>query len=201
MLRWMIIDQFPDAFIIAGITVLVKYLDDFFAGHKTQEGAWIQYNLIKYAFNKYGMLTQDERMTIPTQRLKYIGYIFDTKQQQLEIPSDKIVKTGLKGKQILNKAKNGQKVMPHDVSQFIGIVRHATNVQYYIIPYLRRLEETVTTKRPKQEIKIKKEMQIDVKMLLEAMKDPERNKIKFKWLLYPKDEGDIVLETDASTGY
>ena len=54
-------------------------------------------------------------MTIPTQRLKYIGYIIDTKQQQLEIPPDKIVETRLKGKEILNKAKKGQKVTAHDV--------------------------------------------------------------------------------------
>ena len=62
------------------------------------------------------------------------------------------------------------------------------------------MEGAVARKTPKQTIKPNKEMIKDIKMIYKAMQDPKRNKIKFKWLLYPKDKGDIVIETDASTG-
>ena len=199
-LRWLIIDEFPEVFIVTGIRVLINYLDDFFAGHPTLEGAWRQYNIIQYAFKKYGVPTQERKMNIPTQRLRYIGYIIDTKQQQIEIPEDKIIKLRLKIKEILSKHRKGHKITVHDISQLIGIVRYATNVQYYIIPNLRRLEGAVATKDPKQRIRLTQEMIMDIKMIQKAMQDPKRNRIKFKWLLYPKDKGDIVIETDASTG-
>ena len=136
-LRWMIIDEFPEVFILSGIKVLINYLDDFFSGHTTLEGAWRQYNLIKYAFDKYGVPTQERKMNIPTQRMRYIGYIIDTQQQQIEIPQDKILKLRLKIQSLLKKIKNGEKITAHDISELIGIARYATNVQYYIIPYLR----------------------------------------------------------------
>ena len=198
-LGWMITQEFDDIFILDGIKVLINYLDDFFAGHKTKEGAWRQYHAIKYAFNKYGVPTQEKKMQIPTQRLKYIGFEIDTKQQQLEIPPEKLVKLRLRGKEILKQWKKKKPVQVHDIASFNGIVRYQTYVIYYIIPYLRRLEGAIANKQPTQWVKGNTEMMIDMKMIIEAVRDPERSKISFKWLLYPKDKGDICIETDAST--
>lgn len=38
-------------------------------------------------------------------------------------------------------------------------------------------------------------------MIKQTIRNPKKNHISFKWLLYPKDEGSIIIETDASTGY
>ena len=82
----------PEFFILTAGIVLANYLDDFFAGHTTLNGAWQQYDLIKYAFDKFGVPTQEEKMTPPTTRLTCIVFTIDTQQQQLEIPIDKMVK-------------------------------------------------------------------------------------------------------------
>ena len=201
MLGWIMINECPDIFIIKKTRVLVSYLDDFWAGHSTLEGAWRQYNMIRYGFDKYGVPTQEKKMNIPTTRLKFIGFIIDTMKQQLEIPADKMVKLRLKAQRILRKWRKGETITMTTLAAFIGLTRYTTYVIYYIIPYLRRLEEAVANKNPKQRIKGNKEMEMDITKILKAIQIPERNKISFHWLLYPKDKGDIEIETDASTGY
>ena len=198
-LAWMIVYLWPDFFVLTTI-VLANYLDDFFAGHITLEGAWQQYDLLKYAFEKFGVPTQEKKMTPPTQRLKYIGFTIDTKQQQLEIPMDKMIKLRIRAQEILNKWEKRQTTTVHEIASFVGLARYATYVFYYIIPYMRRLEGAVANKQPTDRIKGNKEMEKDIWMIMETIEDPTNNKISFKWLLYPKDKGDIVIETDASTG-
>ncbi len=195
---WILVYYNNELFIIKGTVVLRNYLDDFFAGHSSYIRAWQQYFTILIWFSLLGIPTQIKKMCTPTQIMKFIGYIINLYDKILEIPLDKIVKVKKIGLIIIEHRKQNKKIKVRILQSFCGIVRYMTPIFYYVIPFLRNIERRIGTKDPSEEVSVSKEIERDIRLIIETIMSSKRNKISFAWLLYDKAKGDIITETDAS---
>ncbi len=195
---WILVHHNKDIFIINKEIVLKNYLDDFFSGHTSYLKAWMQYYTILAWFKILGIPTQERKMEKPSRIMKYIGYILNLIKKQLEMPMDKLEKIWDKGTEIIKAFKNKTRVKVRVLQSFNGTVRFASPVYYYLIPFLRNIERKIGSKDKDDLVNIGMEIAKDVEVIINTVKETKRNKISFEWLLYPKDKGDIVTETDAS---
>ncbi len=195
---WILVYYNQHIFVINGITVLRNYLDDFIAGHKTLRGAWMQYAAILVWFAFLGIPTQVKKMQIPTRIMKYIGYILNLVQQEVEIPWDKLANICIQGEEIIQKIDKAEKIRVREFQSFNGVSRFATPVYYYLPPFLRNIEYLIGSRDKNELVYGNEAIKKDIQKIISIIKATNRNKISFKWLLYPKDKGDIITETDAS---
>ncbi len=196
--RWIIIHHNRNFFTIGKEVVLKNYLDDFMAGHTNLIGAWMQYYLILSWFDYLGIPTQERKMEKPSRIMKYIGYILNLIKGQLEMPIDKIEKICIIGKEIIGYYDRKEQIIVRKLQSFNGIVRFAAPIYYYLIPFLRNIEFKIGSKDKDERVNINLEIKKDIETIIRTVTEAKRNKISFKWLLYPKDKGEIVTETDAS---
>ncbi len=138
------------------------------------------------------------KMSIPKQVMKYIGYIINIVEQQLEVPADKLIKTRNVGKVIVEHFKRKKQIKVQVLQSFCGLVRYLSPIFFYLVPCLRSLEEAIGSHDKNDKIWVTKEMVLDIEAVIRTIMQSSRNRISFKWLLYPKDKGDIITETDAS---
>ncbi len=195
---WIIVNHNKRLFIVKKKVVLKNYLDDFIAGHRTYLGAWKQYFAILLWFSILGIPTQVKKMCIPTKILKFIGYIINLITQELIIPFDKILKVKELGQEILVCYRENRQVEVRKLQSFCGIVRFITPVYYYLIPFLRAIEQAIGSRDKSEKVWITKDIEIDIVTIIRVIMNTGRNRIKFEWLTYKKCKGDIVTETDAS---
>ena len=198
MLVWIISNQEPSLFMIDGVVILKNYLDDFITGNPILLVAWLQYYALLFWFNILGVPTQVRKMQIPTRIIKYIGFIINTIAWCLSVPWPKIEKTIFIGWSIIELIDNNEKIEVKLMQSFVGIARYMTPIYYYIIPRLRNLEELYRGKGKHDKVRGNTEVRNDILYVINILIDGNRNSISFNWLLYPKDKGDIICETDAS---
>ncbi len=196
--RWIIVHHNKEYFTIGKEVVLRNYLDDFMAGHTNLAGAWMQYYLILGWFDYLGIPTQERKMEKPARIMKYIGYILNLIKRQLEMPIDKLEKICTIGREIIRAYEGKRQIEVRKLQSFNGIVRFATPIYYYLVPLLRNLEFKIGSKDKDEKVNINLEEVKDIQTIIRTVTDAKRNKISFKWLLYPKNKGEIVTETDAS---
>ena len=89
------------------------------AGHRNYAMAWMQYFLIKQWFDFLGIPTQDRKMEKPARILKYIGYIINLIQRQLEMPIDKLEKICTIGLELITAFKEEKRVKVRKVEQTV----------------------------------------------------------------------------------
>ncbi len=196
--RWILVHYNQELFIINGAIVLQNYLDDFIAGHESLLGAWAQYYAILTWFAVLGIPTQIAKMCKPARISKYIGYILNLITYQLEIPNRKIKKAIALGRIILKAKLAKRKIRVRILQSFCGLVRFFVPVFFYLPPLLRSLEQQIGSNTPATMVDVLPEMARDIEEVIKVLTTSDRNKISFAWLLYPKNHGDIITETDAS---
>lgn len=185
-------------FVKNGVIIIRQYLDDFITESSSYTTAWLQYFVILIWFQVLGIPTQPTKMTEPHRILKHIGYILDTLRKILQIPKIRLLKTRILGLELIDHIDNKDKLIVRKIMSFVGTARCLSPVYYYIVPFVRGLEELYHYKEPTDRVHGNIEVKKDIELIINALSDPRRNSISFKWFLYDKSCGDIIVETDAS---
>lgn len=72
-----------------GVKVWV-YIDDLAVWHKTKQGCARHLAVVKGTAKSFGMLTEDDKDSLPAQQLVIIGFLVDTVARTISVPADKI---------------------------------------------------------------------------------------------------------------
>lgn len=204
--------------------LIMHYIDDFVGGHEDRDTAQRQFNKVKEWWDKLGVPTQDKKCTEPTTALRYLGFILYTIEKAVRVPKDRLqrytttlrklrdMRKGRDGKG--RKRKNKGAIDVRELQRAVGQFRSITPVYIYIVPAIRPMEEAVIRavskwkkKNPKQPIipkgrisvRLTGRMERGWAIIEEALKDARTGTMPMKWLMHPRNAGDITVYTDAAT--
>ena len=87
-------DKDPSLFTNSDCVQLIRhYLDDFFGGHSSERKANQQFHLLLTVFDVLNVPYQEHKCSLPSRVQKILGYVFDTRNMTVSIPTDKYNKT------------------------------------------------------------------------------------------------------------
>ncbi len=179
------------------LPTVYHYIDDFFGGapKNCEDIASEQYKAVFNWFIKLGIPTQEDKCIKPRTRIRILGFIYDTVQQRIFIPEDKLNRIIREIKQILSKKSVSQK----DLLSLIGKLRWASVCIFAGAAFVRRIEKAAySVERLDHFIKVrffKKDLHWWLNQLFIGMRG-----VRFMDILRDRKKGDIHVLTDASTG-
>lgn len=194
--------------------MIMHYIDDFMGGAKDKEQADRQFETVKEWWRRLGIPTQDRKCTPPANVMRYLGFIFDALRRTVAVPKDKLKKYKKSLQKIKNHHKapsrrkgrsgkkgNGRKMELSELLTLIGQLRSMQYVYRYMAPALRNLEEVAARHPMKRRGRVRVDTRVmqSVKLIEAALEDARLNEVTMKWLLHPRDAGDVEIYTDAST--
>ncbi len=180
-----------------GLPTVYHYIDDFFGGAPESFAsiAHAQYSAVFNWFIKLGIPTQGDKCVKPTTQIKILGFIYNTVTQTVSIPLNKLQHILREINRILKRGKATQL----ELLSLIGKLRWASVCIFAGPAFVRRMEKAAySVKRASFFINIKlfeKDLIWWKKQIIHG-----GNGISFSDILRPRDQGDIHVLTDASTG-
>ncbi|CAL8096456.1 unnamed protein product [Orchesella dallaii] len=171
----------------------VSYLDDsLLFGKNTQDCITNRSTTIKLCENLGLHINYKKSQLEPSQRVKYLGFIFDSNKLTIELPPSKV--ETLKSKCINSLRK--QTLSIHDLAELSGYLNAATPAMKYSPLYIRELENIKTVELRNHngnysaKVSLNDRARLDLQWWLKAMEKP--------YQLIPNDSYDITLFSDAS---
>ncbi len=175
--------------------VIEHYLDDFFGGAKHFEKANMQFKMVMHWFELLDVPTKLAKCKEPKQRQIILGFLFDTIEQKVRIPPEKVARLH-KEMQWLLEQKTATK---RQLLSIVGKLRWMAQAVYCLQGFVRGLEEKAhSVKYLHFNLAITREMKRDLKLCLGAVQSGA-NGFPLKWILKPRIKGDVEICTDAST--
>lgn len=115
----------------------VFYLDDILIIGKSYEICVDNIQKISRLLQKLGFISNKKKsLTVPTQRCKYLGLIFDSKKMSIELPEDKIERTI----ELLNKFRKTLCCKIREFAAFVGTLMFQCPALKYGMIHVRRFE-------------------------------------------------------------
>ena len=195
---WVIVSNTnPNWWKLGNQPIVYHYIDDFFGGAPAQFG-WIadkQFNAVIEWFGRLGIPTKPSKCKSPRTRLKILGFVYDTIQQMVFIPKDKLRKMVMQIDAITNK----RSVTQGELLSLIGKLRWASACIYAGPAFVRRMEESAYSVRQlEHHIRVRR-FEADLIWWKNQLLN-NSNGISFSDILRKKEQGDVHVLTDASTG-
>ena len=178
------------------LRTLRHYLDDFFGGHKDKNKAWDQFTTVQGWFVRLGIPTRASKCVPPSQLCKILGWLYDTVDQMVKVPLDKVEKYCNLIDAIVVRGSSDKK----ELERVVGKLQWAS---YAIFPgkaFIRRLEKLMYLPGLKygQKVRLSRFVIEDLKWWSWALR--KLNGVPFEWLLKSHNSNfDVVIWTDASS--
>ena len=179
-----------------GNVLCYHYLDDFFGGHvKGCDIAWRQYESVIYWFSKLGIPTKPNKCKAPATTQVILGFEYNTVNQTVSIPRAKVDRILREIRDMLSV----REVRQLQLLSLIGKLRWASVCVFGGSAFVRRMEKCAYSVRfSSHHVKVNKFRDDLIWWKLQIATCA--NGIPFRFLLRPKDRGDVDVLTDASTG-
>ena len=180
-----------------GVRLARHYCDDFFGVVPLRSGidATAQFELTIAWFEKLGIPTTVEKILAPATRRIILGFLYDTITQMVYIPPLKLKAYCAAIDRILSR----KSVKKQEVLSLTGKLRWASVCVTAGPAFVRRLEEYANKARRLHDHVKTAPLRKDLIWWRAQVKRAALG-IPFKYILTPRDGGDIHILTDASTG-
>ena len=177
--------------------LVFHYIDDFFGGAPV--GADFesieQFRSVIYWFDKLGIPTKASKCSAPATRQKILGFVYDTVQGMVFIPT-------LKKRAILGEIRamlKRSEVLKKDVLSLIGKLRWASVCIFAGPAFVRKMEDHANrTQRMEQRVKVAP-IKSDLRWWDREIQRGGDG-VRFVDILRQRANGDVHVYTDASTG-
>ena len=180
------------------IALLTYYLDDILGAHRSKFLAEQQFKHIETILNRLGLKSQDKKARPPAQQQIWLGKLYDTTKQWVELPQEKYDKYVTAVKLFLSKPRATQ----HEFLSHIGRARHMGTIYRVLNAFARGLETwAYSVKKLTDFIDITPAVARDFEILLAGMKLAHSEGAPFSsFFRYSKGPSttDITIFTDAS---
>ena len=214
VVKWIIMNNHKDLFLWRAqnregghdtiVKLLVSYIDDFLGGAHTKEQAMKQLEATKKWWELLGIPSQIDKETGVNRWVNYIGFLINAHDHTLGPRPERLEKYRAALKAINHQYyKRGKKIRVKDLMKIVGQFRSIQCCFPYMIPFLRRLEESIAEKARFHYTgwcRITAEMIEDVEVVRTAV-FAAHERMAFKWFTRYKfrEEADVEIFTDAAT--
>ena len=180
---------------IARLATLFYYLDDILGGHRQKSMAWQQFYHTESILEPLSLQTKAAKARETSQTQEWLGKIYDTVNQCVRLPIDKVNKYVSDLKSVLTK----KTVTKRELLRHIGRTRHIASIYKCPSAFARNLEVwACSVKHPDQHIRVSRPLKNDIEFCIWGIQHCTRDGTSVKTFLKPYDKPDIVFETDAS---
>ena len=198
---WIILHNCGDLFWIKRLLCLHHYLDDFFGGHRDRLTAERQFKAVLYWFDKLGIPTTVKKCCPPTQTPRILGFVYDTRNQTVRVPDDKVKRICGEIKRMLK----WRKIPKRDLLKIVGKLRWTSMVIFPGAAFVRHLENAAyEVKELHHFVKMRGELKKELRWWLKALPS-SKNGVRLEFILKNRggcdDSFDLDVYTDASTSF
>ena len=179
----------------AVLASLFYYLDDILGGHSSEKKAWQQFRHSEKILRKLSLQTKDSKSKPPAQIQQWLGKIYDTINQWIKLPSEKVDKYNKDLKTLLQR----QSVTQRELLSHIGRTRHMASIYRPLEAFARNLESWASSvSNLSHHIRLSRPLKNDLKLCMWAISRAAEYGISFDQFLRPAEIPDITIYTDAS---
>ena len=179
----------------AVLASLFYYLDDILGGHASEKKAWQQFHHSEKILKKLSLQTKEAKSKPPAQVQQWLGKIYDTINQWIKLPEDKVNKYN----QDLEALLKRQSVTQRELLSHIGRTRHMASIYRPLAAFARNLERwAYSVSSLPHHIRISRPLKNDLRLCMWAISRASQYGISFDQFLKPMDNPDITIFTDAS---
>jgi hypothetical protein len=177
---------------------LAHYLDDFFGGHQSAEKAMRQFEHVLSVFITLNIPFKYEKISAPSQAQKVLGWIFDTRAQQLRVPQSKGDQMQADIERIMRilRRKRGKPTRTQ-LRSIAGKLRWASAAIFGGQAFVRRLERAGTGKGH-EHVRVKAEVRADLEFWQSVLPRLCTIGVPFSHILNAPDSGTIKVCCDAA---
>ena len=200
--RQLLLRNFPSLFLYKGKHCTLNYLDDFFGGHPTFMGAWLQCVVFVAWLNLLGIPARVKKVHFPDVTQIILGFLYDMRKRRLSVPSAKIDEILNQILVILNQPKCSRR----QLASVVGKLLWASQVIEHSRAFLNRLEHVkdLNISWDAQSIRLNRACRSDLLFFTRLLKSL-RNGVSFDFILSGKSQATLHVYTDAagaeSTGF
>ena len=182
---------------INNVQSLRHYIDDYFGVACTYERAKQLYDQLRWWFDKLGIPTQDEKCTPPAMIILILGWIWNSKKLEVQLPNKKQKKALKMLKKLLNSLLGEKKFF----EKLDGLLQHISLVVFPGKAFLRRFEMMIydPTREYGENIKIDEFLLEDIRWWIWVLEKKAHVQAKYEFLLKKPSEADLHIWTDAAS--
>lgn len=176
-----------------GEEVAAHYLDDFFGGDNSLEISLEQYNALHALCRYLGVKASKKKSFPPSQLLVILGFLYNTLQMTVSIPTDRAHDVARRVQILLGKRTATKK----ELLSIIGSLRWMSYVIFPGAAFVRNLEQVANSvSQLSHHVNINNIRREQLSWWLFAIDN--LNAIPMQFILKNPDDGDITIYTDAS---
>ena len=189
-------------FVIAGIILILHYLDDYFGGAKMLKTAEGQFDCLFNLFAKLGIPTSLDKCVRPCRDIVLLGWRFCTLNKLTvsltEKKIDKIIS-------LILSIKTQKTLSLKSLEKLIGNIRYAAQITHCGTIFCRELERVfhmrfhIQKRRYNFSVRLTKEMRCDLNVWIKLLDTLKGHPMDIDYILNPPELCQIMVATDAAT--
>ena len=173
------------------------YIDDYFGVHRSYEDAMLLFQCLMTWFEQLGIPTKPEKCVLPRQRIKILGWIWNSRQLRVELT----VKKKKKILHLLFKLKKLRRTDKKEVERLVGLLQHVSMIIFPAKAFVRRFELLIydPTRKYGQIIKLDRFLLEEVDWWIEILCKNKHVRASYDYLLKDPKQADLHIWTDAAS--